>query len=279
MSTLPEGKLDKAWRYILAAVVAVASVVGLVIWRYVDVFSTNVVADNELWGQFGDYFGGVLNPILSFSAFITLLVTFKHQIDAGRVADARHYEQQREQRFFSLLGLVASNANSIKYMPVHYADDKLNKIYEGRIATEKMWRDFSRQVLKGASGEYSTDMQRYEALKSGYDGWGKIVATYFEVYMRSILSLLEYVARNSKLGDNFIDFSLGVLQAQMTESERLLLYYSSICNEKFAEHSILLRLKGFGTAVLLDDPLAEWREKLHDCALISSNLNKQRLPG
>lgn len=38
--------------------------------KYVSVFSTHILNDQEKWGQFGDYFGGVLNPILSFFAFV-----------------------------------------------------------------------------------------------------------------------------------------------------------------------------------------------------------------
>lgn len=271
-----EEKVDRAWGYILAAVVAVASVVGIVIWRYVEVFSTNVVADNELWGQFGDYFGGVLNPILSFSAFIALLITFKHQLESSRDADIRHFEQQREQRFFNLLSLVAESAKGLRYTPVHFVGDENNRVYEGRIATEKMWRDFVKQVLDKAGGEVASDMHRYQLLKASYETWGKVVATYFEVYMHSVLVLLEYVARSTKYNDEFKNFSVGVLRAQMTESERLLLYYSSICNVKFAEHSMLLRFHGFGETALLSDPLAEWREKLHDCAMVSSYLKQQQ---
>jgi len=38
--------------------------------------------DQEVWAQFGDYLGGVLNPIFAFLAFIALLITIKLQNEA-----------------------------------------------------------------------------------------------------------------------------------------------------------------------------------------------------
>ncbi|MCS4282412.1 hypothetical protein M2396_000677 [Pseudomonas sp. BIGb0278] len=267
--------MDRVWCYILAAVAAVASVVGIVIWRYVDAFSTHVVANNEMWGQFGDYFGGVLNPILSFCAFIALLITFRHQIDSGELADKRYLEQQREQRFFNLLDMVASSARGVTYTPIHYVDKSLNVVYEGRAATEEMWSVFCSRVLIGVSGQFESDMHRYHALESKYRFLGKEFAACFEVYISSVVLLLEYVSRNSKLGDDFERFAIGVIKSQMTEAERLLLYYFSILNERFAVHSILLKYKGFGENILLEDPLKEWRDSLHKCALVTRHLQAQ----
>ncbi|WP_421715687.1 putative phage abortive infection protein [Arcobacter arenosus] len=38
--------------------------------------------DQAIWAQFGDYFGGVLNPVFAFLAFIALLITIKLQNEA-----------------------------------------------------------------------------------------------------------------------------------------------------------------------------------------------------
>lgn len=42
---------------------------------YRDQFGTFLSNDKETWGQFGDYFGGLLNPVLSFFALVALLYT------------------------------------------------------------------------------------------------------------------------------------------------------------------------------------------------------------
>ena len=55
-------------------------IIILVLALYIFNFDTKKFADsNEIWGQFGDYVGGTLNPALSFLALIALLYTIKLQ--------------------------------------------------------------------------------------------------------------------------------------------------------------------------------------------------------
>ncbi|RVT49026.1 hypothetical protein EMM73_00005 [Rheinheimera sediminis] len=60
-------------------------VVFSVIVLYLDTFGTrDFSSDPEQWGQMGDYFGGMLNPILAFASFIALLYTIGIQSDTQR---------------------------------------------------------------------------------------------------------------------------------------------------------------------------------------------------
>lgn len=46
---------------------------------YVGEFGISLSGRQDVWGQFGDFFGGVLNPILSFMALIAVLTSLKSQ--------------------------------------------------------------------------------------------------------------------------------------------------------------------------------------------------------
>ena len=60
-------------------------VVFSVIVLYLDTFGTrDFSSDPEQWGQMGDYFGGMLNPILAFALFIALLYTIGIQPTGGK---------------------------------------------------------------------------------------------------------------------------------------------------------------------------------------------------
>jgi len=59
---------------IFAAICVVA--VSLMYVRY---FNGSIEADNTKWGTFGDFFGGTLNPMLSFLALIAVLLTIALQ--------------------------------------------------------------------------------------------------------------------------------------------------------------------------------------------------------
>lgn len=65
-------KVEKRlWMIVVASVATTLVVVGV----YVAQFRGSLSEQPEAWGQFGDYVGGVLNPVLSFLALIALLLT------------------------------------------------------------------------------------------------------------------------------------------------------------------------------------------------------------
>jgi len=48
--------------------------------------SLGISNNSEVWAQFGDFIGGILNPLLAFLAFIALLFTIKLQSDALNIS-------------------------------------------------------------------------------------------------------------------------------------------------------------------------------------------------
>lgn len=59
------------------------SIILIVLFSYICNFSSLGLSTNQAeWAQFGDYFGGVLNPILAFLAFLALLKTISLQSKA-----------------------------------------------------------------------------------------------------------------------------------------------------------------------------------------------------
>lgn len=47
--------------------------ISIVVAVYVNMFGVNRSADQAIWGAFGDYFGGILNPIFALFAFLGVL--------------------------------------------------------------------------------------------------------------------------------------------------------------------------------------------------------------
>jgi uncharacterized membrane protein len=62
-------------RLMLVVVLGAMVALILVVSAYVCTFSGGPIAKQDVWGQFGDYIGGTLNPILSFLALLALLLT------------------------------------------------------------------------------------------------------------------------------------------------------------------------------------------------------------
>ncbi|WP_439531691.1 hypothetical protein [Marinobacter adhaerens] len=59
---------------IVAAVILLVPIVG-----YVLMYGSSPVYSHEKWAQFGDFFGGLLNPLYAFLAFLALLYTINIQ--------------------------------------------------------------------------------------------------------------------------------------------------------------------------------------------------------
>ena len=70
---------------LIGLIVAIAAIVAVSI-AYMAKFGFVTSSSQELWGQFGDYFGGVLNPIFAMLAFLAVLTTLSLQIAEFREA-------------------------------------------------------------------------------------------------------------------------------------------------------------------------------------------------
>jgi hypothetical protein len=96
---------EKTKKLLFLAGLLGALLITLVSLFYAKHFRNGVSSSQEVWGQFGDYFGGVLNPILSFFAFCALLYTVHLQLQSSRDAELRHDEQVFDSRFFRILSV------------------------------------------------------------------------------------------------------------------------------------------------------------------------------
>lgn len=98
---------------LIIAVLAIAAAIGM----YTNYFNGSVTTNHSRWGQFGDFFGGTLNPIFGFLTIIALLITIRVQIkelrqtreatEKSALALGKQYEialkQSYEQSFFRFL--------------------------------------------------------------------------------------------------------------------------------------------------------------------------------
>ncbi|MBQ1783712.1 MAG: hypothetical protein II007_08675 [Gammaproteobacteria bacterium] len=66
------------WFLVIVAALAIAAI-AYAVWHYPSAGVVPAATGAEAWGQMGDYFGGILNPVLSFCALIALLYTIHQQ--------------------------------------------------------------------------------------------------------------------------------------------------------------------------------------------------------
>lgn len=68
-------ELDQLFNWLTLIFATATSITVMVFGFYFMNFNSELSTDQNIWGVFGDFIGGTLNPILSFLALIALLLT------------------------------------------------------------------------------------------------------------------------------------------------------------------------------------------------------------
>ncbi len=92
-------------------------IIAISFGSYVHTFPGGFSSNHENWAQFGDFFGGILNPILSFLALLALILTLKMQI-----------ESKNETTFFTLINHHLDKINNLEVEDSDSEDENENKI-------------------------------------------------------------------------------------------------------------------------------------------------------
>lgn len=144
-----EAWLNRSLRKILISISIAAAFTIIVI---VTVYARNFLpwelsSKNEAWGQFGDYIGGTLNPILSFFALISLLITLwvqSQSLDTARKQIAQQNNVASLSAQISAIGmLVESYTEQIQQLKdlMDSGGEQYLEAYQNKVARRKRLLD------------------------------------------------------------------------------------------------------------------------------------------
>jgi hypothetical protein len=117
-------------RTLILTAVAALSAIAVVFITYIAAFGTRQSTDSAIWGQFGDYFGGILNPLFALAAFLSALWSIGAQQREARAAAS----QLAEQTNLARRELEALNSDRLGEELVHVIrdiDSRLSELLEG----------------------------------------------------------------------------------------------------------------------------------------------------
>jgi len=237
-------------------------IVGVLI-NYFSNFPFVVSKDQAVWGQFGDYFGGVLNPLLSFFALLGLLVTLKAQQKEAKKAEGRHQQQTFDARLFQLLSLSHEAVSAVKY--IHSGSfPQQREEYEGHrgvaYALNRLQHEYLYLAGRDADHIYDRLKEQFRKWKAPY--WSGVAS-----YIESMLFILKYVIEKTSTSQHDHDFALRAVFAQMSSDEKLLVFYVMLFTP---EQSILLSgglINEFLAGATTDD-LQPYRKQLLHAAVL-----------
>ncbi|MFW2600987.1 putative phage abortive infection protein [Aliarcobacter butzleri] len=273
------------WILILFGLFALFCIVSVFAYYEYIFFDFKIDSNVEHFGQFGDFIGGTLNPILAFLSFMALLYTIKIQTDelklsreeleatreelkGSRIAQQEQSESLKlqnqatklqifENTFFKLLDLFLQNINLL-YMQIEktidgktlvsgtYSND-LNPDLNPRINNIEFSRKEGKDVLSGYFSALKLKYKfNYEEFNNNYE---KFTGTYFgQIYQ--ILKFIDDSYKEKKI-DNPQRY-VNIFRAQFTKDELEFLFYHCLGNIKKTKFKKLVENYEFFEHIILN---------------------------
>lgn len=194
----------------------------IVVALYFYQFNTIFNGQQDAWGQFGDYIGGILNPLFSFTALCALLYTIKLQSkelhesteQLKRSAQALALQndvlmrQQFEHTFFQLFELFNQLVRDINYNG-----------YYGKKAIAHFYIPIFKANIDAIKMHLKSEQQ-------------------LSAYFRTLYSIIKFVD-NSQLP--FIDkkFYSNLVRAQLSNEELALLFYNCLTMPQYEQSKFI----------------------------------------
>lgn len=183
------------------------------------------------FGEWGDFFGGVLNPILTFITFMGLLITIviqqtelrESRAEMRRSADALVEQskslkrQNFESTFFQMLTIHNSIVNSIDL------SDSSGKTTRGRDCFNVFYRRLNK-IYRENKGKGAEKHTNEAILKLSYQLFWKDHQTELGHYFRYLYNIVRFVKEEGFVSGPY----LRQVRAQLSDQELLLLFYNCV---------------------------------------------------
>jgi uncharacterized membrane protein len=219
---------DTAVMKVAAAILGFAVICAVsVIVAYKTHFSGGYLIDHAAWGQFGDFFGGTLNPILAMLSLFAILGALiiqsrelSHSTSALKEQSTHLNIQAFENTFFSMVLLYNENVKTLDLEDTEKKEDynqgrgafrilllKLKSNYENVKKYHSAGRD-EREIIAQAYKIFSADNDRF----IGH-------------YLGTLESIIDFIDVRSP--SNPMQY-YSIVNAQLSANERLLVFYHSL---------------------------------------------------
>ena len=210
-AALPKSPMRYFYPWILIALICALAPIA----PYFLVFS-GVISDQQAeWGQFGDFVGGVLNPVFGFFAFAAILYTLLLEREALRQQRAEARLETVDRHFYALLELKRE-----------------------LISKTDVFNEGGATGIRGVRVRMGTEdsqlrKQVPDANDRAKEAWNRIwnqARSQLLPAFRIVERTVELVCK--KADDSGKEFCLGTLFSSMTEDEgAILFYYCCLQNE------------------------------------------------
>ncbi len=225
-------------KLILLIEIALFSVLILATWDWMLVHKN--IKD---FGQWGDFFGGILNPILTFLTFIGLIITiilqqielkesreeFKRSADALNEQKKHMQIQSFENTFFKLVDLHNNIIDKLTFSHIKENNPMLSVQHSEEISSKE--REVFQYVIEDMSNINKFHHSQIPTKRFDLKKYSQLQETRNFVlghYFRNLYQILKLIQTYEKrLDKNFKDYA-NIIRAQLSSYELVLLFYNCL---------------------------------------------------
>jgi len=122
---------------IVSAILAMVGVICSYVWHFYYELNFGVSSDPAVWGQLGDYMGGILNPLLSFISIVLLIksLSLQNQANKGLIDEIENTRKTEKIRSFEaqLFNMIDSQRLAFDALRIQF---KQGKKTQTKLSTE-----------------------------------------------------------------------------------------------------------------------------------------------
>jgi len=215
------------WTYIIMTIIFVLLSLFFFSWGQ-NIFNLNEKIKSDVFGQFGDFFGGVLGTIFALISILLLIRTFYQQQKITNENKKSTDIQRFNDIFFELLSLYQEQTKELQIEGVR------DEIINGESKSvrysynNKDFFDYNKQVTQerySKQGSYSKNLREAKDIYSKFyiENKSKIA-----IYYRTLYRIFDLIHNSNLLDETSKIQYAKIIRAQLTESELFFLRYNAL---------------------------------------------------
>lgn len=236
--------LLKRWSYIILTIVFMAFSLLCFKWGHeLHMFNKEYTINHDLFGTYGDFFGGVLGTIFTLISVLLVVRTFKYQqlvTKDNQLVTKDNQELQKAQQFndlfFELIHLYQAEVKELNCVHERVVDIQKDDVKEDTIKIKKKQIQYSDKDFFDA--EKKLMQKKYRHLTSYKNNIQRTINYYIlfytnnrskiAAYFRTLYRIFELIDKTNLINEERKKEYAKIIRAQLTESELFFLRYNAM---------------------------------------------------
>ena len=213
--------------------------IGFTFLKYFGIDFLNDIKINHI-GALGDFFGGTLNPILTFLTFVGLLITivlqqaelsearkeFKKSANALELQNKSIKRQSFESTFFQMLTLYNTIVDNLEFIDERFngMPKRVQEVSKGKQSLEMFNNKIVQRYDNVSQNRGYEDIHDIGHIQEAYQLFWKVYGRNLSHYFRYLYNIIRFVKESEYCEESY----LRLVRAQFTDQELFLLFYNCL---------------------------------------------------